>query len=78
MFIYSKRNVVIPAPDGSRSLFIKAGTLGEIPDWVGESPYFQALVKDGKITLPESHKDKDLQKSDEAPVKVRRGRKTEG
>lgn len=75
MFIYSKRNVIIPAPDGSRNLWVKAGFIGEIPDWAGETPYFQALVKDGKITLPQSRKDKDTQKADEAPVKVRRGRK---
>lgn len=75
MFIYSKRNVIIPAPDNSRNIFIKAGFVGDVPDWVGDTPYFKALVEDGKITIPPSHKDKDTQKADEAPVKVRRGKK---
>lgn len=76
MFIYSKRNVIIPAPDNSRNLFIKSGFAGDVPDWAGATPYFQALVKDGKITVPASHRDRDTQKADEAPVKVRRGKKT--
>ena len=50
MFIYSKRNVIIPAPDNSRNLFIKSGFAGDVPDWAGATPYFQALVKDRNPT----------------------------
>ena len=76
MFIYSKRNVIIPAPDNSRNLFIKSGFAGDVPDWAGATPYFQALVMDGKIPVPESHRDRDTHKADEARVMVWRVNKT--
>ena len=44
------------------------GFVGEIPDWAADTDYFRALVKDGKISLPASHKDRDV----EAAQKKRR------
>lgn len=76
MFILSKRNVILPSKDNSRKHQVKQGFVGNIPDWAAETDYFRALVKDGKITVPESTKDKDTQAANEKPVKVRRGSKT--
>lgn len=76
MFVLSKRNVILPSKDGSRQYQLKRDYIGEIPDWAAQTPYFRSLVQDGKITVPESTKDKDTQAAEEKPVKVRRGSKT--
>lgn len=76
MFILAKRNIILPSPDGAQQFQIKRDFVGDIPDWATKTDYFKALVADGKITVPESHKDKDTQAADEKPVKVRRGTKT--
>ena len=47
---------------------VSRGFVGEIPDWAADTDYFRALVKDGKISLPASHKDRDV----EAAQKKRR------
>lgn len=74
MFIAAKRNILLPSPDGSRTHFVGRGFVGEIPGWAAQTPYFQALVKDGKIVLPESGKDKDLRQAEEKKVRTRRGK----
>ena len=51
---------------------VKKEHVGEVPDWACKTPYFEALVNDGKIVIPASHKDKDLQEAEEKPVKRRR------
>ena len=76
MFVLSKRNVILPSRDGSKTHLVPRDYIGEIPDWAAETDYFRRLVADGKITVPESHKDKDTQTAAEKPVKVRRGSKT--
>lgn len=76
MFILAKRNVILPSPDGSQKFQVKRDFIGEIPDWAAKTDYFKALVADGKITVPENHKDKSTQTAAEKPVKVRRGEKT--
>lgn len=76
MFILAKRNVILPSADGSKQYAVKRDFIGEIPDWAADTAYFRGLVADGKITVPESHKDKDMQVADEKPVKTRRGTKT--
>ncbi len=68
MFVFSSRNVILPSPDGSRAFPVSRGFVGEIPDWAADTDYFRALVKDGKISLPASHKDRDV----EAAQKKRR------
>ena len=76
MFIISKRRVILPSRDGSKRHLVPRDYIGEIPDWAAETDYFRSLVADGKIGVPESHKDKDTQKTAEKSVKVRRGSKT--
>nr|WP_325301100.1 hypothetical protein [uncultured Oscillibacter sp.] len=53
MFIASKNHILIPGADGREAVRIPRGFVGSIPDWVGGTAYFKALVQCGKITLPE-------------------------
>ena len=75
MFILSKRNVILPSSDGSRTHFVPKGFIGNIPDWAAETKYFEALVADGKI-VPTAMTDKALQDAAEKKVKTRRGKET--
>lgn len=63
MFIASKRNIILPSADGSKSFRVRKDYIGEIPDWAADTPYFRALVADGKISVPESHSDQDVEKA---------------
>ena len=73
MLVLSKRNIVIPAPDGSTSVRLRAGLMETVPDWAAETPYFKALVADGKI-VPSGRSDKEAQAASEKKVKTRRGK----
>lgn len=73
MFVLSKRNLILPSPDGSRSIRVRQDYVGEIPDWAAQTAYFSALVADGKI-VPTTTRDKDTQAAAERKVKTRRGR----
>lgn len=75
MFVMSKRNIVLPSPDGTASVRLVRDFVGEIPEWAAQTEYFRALVADGKI-VPTSKSDKDIQKADEKKVKTRRGKET--
>lgn len=85
MFIMSKRNIELPSPDGRRRHAVKKGFIGDIPDWAAGTPYFRALVKDGKIVVPDSKKDIDISAAAEEPQgteepqpDVKPGRKKKG
>lgn len=58
MFVTSHRNVIIPV--GGTAYPISRGFVGEVPDQVAQTAYFQALVRDGKISIPASKKDSDI------------------
>ena len=73
MFVLSKRNIILPSLDGSTSVRLRAGLMEPVPDWAAETPYFQALVKDGKI-VPSGRSDKEAQAAAEKKVKTRRGK----
>ena len=73
MLVLSKRNIVIPAPDGSTSVRLRAGPMETVPGWAVKTPYFQALVADGKI-VPSGRSDKEVQAASEKKVKTRRGK----
>lgn len=73
MFILSKRNIVIPAPDGMSSIKLTRDDLTTVPDWAAETDYFKELVADGKI-VPTTSKDKNIQDAAEKKVKIRRGK----
>lgn len=73
MFVLSKRNIIIPAPDGSSAVRLAREQLAEVPDWAAKTGYFQALVKDGKIVLT-GKSDKETQAAEDKKVKTRRGK----
>lgn len=60
MFILSNRNIVLCTRNGDESRLIRRGFIGEVPDRFCNSPYFDALVKEGKIVLSATTKDKDV------------------
>lgn len=62
MFVLAKRNILFKAGEG-QSFKLQAGLMSNVPDWVAKSQYFAALVKDGKIIVPETHKDRDIEKA---------------
>lgn len=66
MFILSNRNIVLTTRNGDEAHAIPRGFLGEVPDRFCDTPYFRVLVKDGKIVIPASRKDKDIVKDAEA------------
>lgn len=73
MFVLSKRNIIIPAPDGSASVHLARGQMVDAPDWAVKTAYFKALVADGKI-VPSATSDKATQAAAEKKVKTRRGK----
>ena len=75
MFVLSKRNIIIPALDGSASVRLRAGLMETVPDWAVNTEYFKALVGDGKI-VPSDKSDRSAQAAAEKKVKTRRGKET--
>lgn len=73
MFVLSKRNIIIPAPDGSTAVALRRDVMTDIPEWAAQTDYFQALVRDGKI-VPTGTSDKESQKAAEKKVRTRRGK----
>ncbi|MEI3523248.1 MAG: hypothetical protein V8Q36_03495 [Anaerotignum sp.] len=58
--IISKRNIIIPSPDGRQAYPIPKDYIGSVPDWVTKTKYFKELVKDGKIAVSSTTKDNAL------------------
>lgn len=73
MLVLSKRNIVLPAPDGSTAVRLRAGMMETVPDWAANTEYFKALVADGKV-VPSGRSDKAAQAASEKKVKTRRGK----
>ena len=73
MFVVSKRNIEIPAPDGSTVVRLRSGLMETVPDWAVNTKYFKALVGDGKI-VPSDKSDRSARAAAEKKVKTRRGR----
>lgn len=69
MFIASKNNILIPGGKDRDGVRISRGFVGEVPDWVGGTAYFQALVQCGKIALSEDGRAKKKSKSSSKPEK---------
>ena len=82
MFVVSKRNIIIPSPDGSQAFRLPKDLVGDVPAWVSDSPYFKGLVSDGKIIVSNSKSDKSLEASAkaaaEAEAKAKSGGKGRG
>lgn len=62
--IISKRNIIIPSPDGRQAYPIPKDYIGAVPDWVTKTKYFKELVKDGKIAVSSTTKDNALEQAD--------------
>lgn len=75
MFVLSKRNIVIPAPDGSTAVRLERGCVATVPDWAADTAYFKALAADGKIVVT-GKSDRETQAAAEKKVKTRRGKET--
>ena len=73
MLVLSKRNIIIPAPDGSTVVRLRAGLMETVPDWAVNTEYFKALVADGKV-VPSGRRDKSAQAGAEKKFKTRRGK----
>ena len=73
MFVLPKRNIILPSPDGSKTVRVRRGVLDTIPDWAAETAYFKALVAEGKIVVTTA-RDRDTQAAEEKKVKTRRGK----
>lgn len=73
MFVYSHVNVLLPDLTGSQRFMVQRDYIGEIPDWAAETDYFAELVKDGKISLPESRSDKAIADAEAAPKRKKKG-----
>lgn len=62
--IISKRNIIIPSPDGRQAYPIPKDYIGSVPDWVSKTKYFKELVKDGKIAVSSTTKNNALEQAD--------------
>lgn len=68
MIIVANRNIIIPSTDGSQAFPVSRGYIGPVPEWVTKTAYFKALVKDGKIAVSDTSKDKDIAKAENTEV----------
>ena len=68
MFVVSRRNIVLPGPNGERFRMEK-DYMGPVPAWAEDSAYLKALAADGKVILSERGTDKDFGKKEKSPKK---------
>lgn len=59
MFVVSKRNIILPGPDGEK-FHMPRDYMGPVPAWAEGSAYLKALAADGKVIISDSGKDKDI------------------
>lgn len=70
MFVVSKRNIILPGPDGKK-FHMPRDYMGSVPAWAEDSAYLKALAADGKIIISDSNSDRDI----DAAAERRRGKK---
>lgn len=59
MFVVSKRNIILPGPNGEK-FHVPRDYMGPVPDWAEGSAYLKALAEDGKVIISATGKDKDI------------------
>lgn len=59
MFVASKRNIILPGPNGEK-FHMPRDYMGPVPDWAEGSAYLKALAEDGKVIISASGRDKDI------------------
>ena len=52
MIVVSKRNILLPGPNGER-FHMPRDYMGPVPDWAEKSAYLLALAEDRKVILSE-------------------------
>lgn len=72
MFVVSKRNIILPGPNGEK-FRMPRDYMGPVPAWAEESAYLKALAEDGKVIISDSGRDKDI---DAAEKKRKKNKKT--
>lgn len=73
MFVLSKRNIDLPWAGGT--IRLARDVMGTVPDEVADTPYFKALLADGKVVVS-GKSDKETQTAAEKKVRTRRGKTT--
>ena len=58
MFVMSKRNIIIPSPDGTESVRLQRGEVAAVPEWASKTAYFKALLEDGKLLAADGAEEK--------------------
>lgn len=77
MFVLAKRNIIIPSAEpGIPPVALKKDGFADVPAWAESSPYFQALVSDGKLIVTD-RTDKSTQDAADKKLKPRRGKANE-
>ena len=77
MFVLAKRNIIIPSTEpGIQPVALKKDGFADVPAWAESSPYFQALVSDGKLIVTD-RTDKSTQDAADKKLKPRRGKTDE-
>lgn len=59
MFVVSRRNIILPGPNGEK-FHMPKDFMGKMPDWAEKSAYLEALIEDGKVIVSDSGRDKDV------------------
>lgn len=59
MFVVSKRNIILPSPNGEK-FHMPRDYMGPVPAWAEKSAYLKALAEDGKVIISASGRDKDV------------------
>lgn len=77
MFVLSKRNLLLRAPDGTSYCLRKEG-LQQVPDWVTGLPAFQRRLAAGQIVAVASTADKDIQAAAENEEPKPRSKRAQG
>lgn len=73
MFVVSKRNIILPSPNGEQFRMAK-DYMGPVPAWAEDSAYLKALAADGKVILSASGTDKDFAAGEKTSKRGQKGK----
>ena len=73
MFVVSKRNIILPGPDGEK-FHMPKDYMGPIPAWAEDSAYLKALAADGKVIISDSGTDKEFSAGEKNPRRNGKGK----
>lgn len=74
MFVVSKRNIILPGPDGEK-FRMPRDYMGPVPAWAEESAYLKALAEDGKVIISASGRDRDVEAAEKKRKKAQKAPK---